>query len=101
MSCTISYMTNRAPGEEDRAITRGTLPKRPVRWSASVWMLAPDGEKTTHSITVPACTAHDLVPAIGERIDALAEENGNTCIQFGWTACAHGTRQPRRGGRRK
>ncbi|SDH48682.1 hypothetical protein [Pseudomonas panipatensis] len=95
MSCTITYMTSRAPGAEDRAQKRGTLPRRPVRWLASVWMIAPNGEKTTHSITVPACTAPDLVPAIGERIDALAQENGNTCIQFGWTASAHGARKPR------
>ncbi|MDN6872905.1 hypothetical protein QO209_10655 [Pseudomonas citronellolis] len=101
MSCTISFMTNQAPGEDRRATVRGTQPRRPVTWSASVWMIAPNGEKTTHSITVPGCTVVDLVPAIGERIDALAAENGNTCIQFGWTACAHGGRKPRRGGRRK
>ncbi|WP_160286513.1 hypothetical protein [Pseudomonas knackmussii] len=67
---------------------------------ASVWMIAPSGEKTTHSITVPACTASDLIPAISERIDALAQENGNICIQFGWTASAHGARKPRKRGTR-
>lgn len=90
MSCTITYMTSQAPGAEDRALTRGTLPRRPVSWLASVWMIAPDGEKTTHSFNVPSCMAADLVPAISERIDALAAENGNTCTQFGWSASAHG-----------
>ncbi|MDG9855620.1 hypothetical protein V2A28_05835 [Pseudomonas aeruginosa] len=98
MSCTVTYMTNRAPGAEDRAFTRGSLPRRPVRWLVSVWMIAPDDEKTTHSFNVPACMAADLVPAIGERIDALAAENGNTCAQFGWSASAHGTRKPRKRG---
>lgn len=100
MSCTITYTTSRAPGAEDRALTRGTLPRRPVGWLASVWMLAPNGEKTTHSFNVPSCMAADLVPAIGEQIDALAAENGNTCTQFGWSASAHGTRKPRKRGTR-
>lgn len=100
MSSTISFMTNQAPGEDRRATVRGTQPRRPVTWSASVWMIAPNGEKTTHSLNVPSCMAADLVPAIGEQIDALAAENGNTCTQFGWSASAHGTRKPRKRGTR-
>lgn len=102
MSCTITYTTSQAPGADDRAFTRGTLPRRPVAWLASVWMLAPNGEKTTHSFNVPSCMAADLVPAIGEQIDALATENGKTCTQFGWSASAHGMgSKARRGGKRK
>lgn len=100
MSCIVTYMTNRAPGVEDRAKVRGSLPRRPVSWMASVWMIAPNGEKTTHAFNVPSCMAADLVPAIGERIDDLAAENGNTCTQFGWSASAHGTRKPRKRGNR-
>lgn len=100
MTCTITYTTSRTPGAEDRALTRGTLPRRPVGWLASVWMLAPNGEKTTHSFNVPSCMAADLVPAIGEQIDALAAENGKTCTQFGWSASAHGNKKPRKRGTR-
>jgi len=96
MSCTITYITSAAPGEDGRAHKRGSIPRRPVQWTASAWMIAPNGEKTTHSITVPACTAHDLIPAIGDRIDALARENGRECVQFGWTASAHGVKPRKR-----
>jgi len=99
LTCTIVYVTGNGPHEDGRALKRGNLPRRPVQWTASAWMIAPNGEKTTHTITVPACTAHDLIPAIGERIDALARENGRECIQFGWTASAHGVK-PRKGGKR-
>ncbi|MGK4310111.1 conserved hypothetical protein [Pseudomonas sp. 8Z] len=101
MSCTITYITNAQPGQDDRAHKRGRIPRKPVQWQASVWMIAPGGEKTTHSITVPACTAQDLIPAIGDRIDALARENGQICVQFGWTASAHGgMKKNRKGGKR-
>ncbi|MNP33447.1 hypothetical protein D3C76_1266880 [compost metagenome] len=98
MTCTITYITSREPEQDGRAMKRGHIPHRPVRWQASVWMIDPQGIKTTHSITVPACTAQDLIPAIGDRIDDLARENGQTCTQFGWTASAHGGQPKRRKG---
>lgn len=102
MSYTITYTTTRTPGAEYRALARGTLPRSPVGWLASIWMLAPDGEKTTHSFNAPSCMAADLVPAIGDQIDALAAEYGNNRTQFGWSASAHGKgSKARRGGKRK
>lgn len=102
MSCTITYTGSRTPGAEGRALTRGTLPRSTAGWLISVWMLAPNGEKTTHSFNVPYCTAADLVPAIGEQIDALAAKNGNTCTKFGWPASAHGVgSKASQGGKRK
>lgn len=101
MTCTVTYITSAQPGKDDRAQKRGQIPSKPVQWSAHVWMIAPGGEKTTHAFTVPACTAQDLIPAIGERIDDLARENGRICVQFGWTASAHGgTTKTRKGGKR-
>lgn len=103
MTCTITYITSREPGAEDRSMRRGTLPTRPVQWNVSAWMVTPAGEKTIHSITVPSCLPGDLIPAVGERIDILAEENGHICTQFGWTASAHGgvAKKNRKGGRRR
>ncbi|MCY1364607.1 hypothetical protein D9M69_514190 [compost metagenome] len=103
MTCTITYITTDEPGDDGRAMKRGQLPRRPVQWNASAWMIDPHGVKTTHSFTVPACMPQDLVPAIGGRIDALAEENGRICVQFGWTASAHGVKptKRRKGGKKR
>lgn len=104
MTCTITYITSREPGIDERPLHRGTLPTRSVQWTVSAWLITPGGEKATHSMTIPACLPCDLIPAVGERIDALAEENGNICTQFGWTASAHGgTKQKgkKKGGKRR
>lgn len=102
MTCTITYITSREPGANERAMRCGTLPARPVQWNISAWLITPAGEKATHSMTIPACLPSDLIPAVGERIDALVEENGSICTQFGWTASAHGgtAKKNRKGGRR-
>lgn len=100
MTCTITYITSREPGADERPMKRGTLPARPVQWSVSAWMITPAGEKATHSMTIPACLPGDLIPAVAERIDALAEENGRTCTQFGWTASAHGSGSKHKGKKR-
>ena len=98
MSCTIHYVTR--DGEPGMPRAAGNLPAKPMPWSVSVWMINPRGEKNTHSFEVARCTHRELIPYITGRIKEIAEENGQRCDQFGWTASAHGGHHKPRKSRR-
>lgn len=93
MTCTVQHTLGPNGG---RTIARGSRPAKPCRWDVSTWFVLPSGEKHTHSLTLHHATLHDLVPAIGERIDDLIAEAGNEVASAGWTASGRGPAKRKR-----
>lgn len=93
MTCTVSCLIN-ASGTH--TTPRGTRPSKPVTWNVAVWLTFPNGEKFTHSLTVPSALMFDLVPAVNERVDALIAEHGDRVISAGWLAHGRGASKKKR-----
>lgn len=90
MSCLL-HLASVAPG--CRVIRKGSEPRRPVTWEAKAWLVLPNGEKHTHSATVPGQTVYSLVPYMGALIDTLIADHGNAVRDAGWSAMTHGGRK--------
>lgn len=93
MTCTVTCLIN-ASGTH--TVPKGTRPNKPVRWEVAAWLLRPDGNKSTHTITVHSALMFELVPAVNERITALIEECGDLVVSAGWTAHGRGPAKRRR-----
>lgn len=87
MTCTVLHTLGPNGGH---TLPKGTRPAKPVTWNVSVWLTFPNGEKHTHSLTVPSAMMFDLVPAVNERVNELIAEHGNSVIGAGWLAHGRG-----------
>lgn len=94
MSCIVSLIIG-APGR-DKVVRRGTEPRGPVTWRIAAWFVLASGEKHTHSATIQHETVTGLVPAMGQLIDSLVADHGNSVASAGWTATSHGTKRRRK-----
>lgn len=83
MSCIVAFSGG-------KVIRRGNEPRNPATWRVSVWFVLPNGEKHTHSAVIQNETVLGLVPAVGQIIDGLIDDIGNTVVSAGWSAMTHG-----------
>ena len=86
MSCVVTFTGG-------RVIRRGSEPRHPATWRVAAWFVLSNGEKHTHSATIPGQTVLGLAPAIGQIIDGLIEDHDNQVTGAGWTATTHGGRK--------
>lgn len=93
MTCTVTHLIGPNGGHTQ---PKGTRPSKPVRWEIAVWLTMPNGEKNTHSFTVPSALMFDLVPAVNERVNELIAEHGDRVMAAGWQAHGRGPAKKRR-----
>jgi hypothetical protein len=91
MSCIVTLYSVGARHSEP--VVRGTEPRKPSLWNAKAWFVLPNGEKQTHSATVPGVTVPGLVAYMGALIDSLIADHGNQVASAGWTATTHGRKK--------
>lgn len=85
MSCVVSY----THGPRSKPVVRGPQPRGQVPWSISVWFVL-DHEKHTHSAKVPPVDVLELAPVVGQLVDGLIAEHGDSVSSCGWIATSHG-----------
>lgn len=91
MSCIVTLYS--VDNRTSKPVVRGTEPRKPSKWNARAWFVLPNGEKQTHSATVPGVTVSGLVAYMGALIDSLIADHGNQVASAGWTATSHGKKK--------
>ena len=85
MSATVKW-DNRYPTTTPQTI--GKLPKKPVVWMGSVWLLMPDGELDTRSWRSNGpITCLQARTVLGQLLDSLISEHGKDAAVWSGFSC--------------